>query len=125
MAKPPSGLTPYGRTIWNLDALLHDRFGNRPVYVNYNGSSQGGSFTTHFIDEAHSRYYLFTFATAKGSAFKIAVTSLPPKPVIRPSGGAFPLRIGRAYISCGDRRWLFENSGQGPANWYLFCHATT
>ncbi len=29
----PAGLTSYGRTVWNLDALLHDRFGHRPVYL--------------------------------------------------------------------------------------------
>src|SRR5205823_6295986 len=25
----PRGLTTYGRTVWNLEALLHDTFGNR------------------------------------------------------------------------------------------------
>src|ERR671931_2826313 len=74
-AAPPPGLTTYGRVIWNLDALLHDVFGQRRVYVNYNGAGPGpprGNFSTHFFAMASSRYYIFTFAAAHASAFRLA-----------------------------------------------------
>jgi hypothetical protein len=119
--KPPPGLTGYGRLIWNLDALLHERFGNRPVYVDYPGSSEEGVFSTQFTGEATSRYYIFTFARARGSAFKTERPAKPPRPVIGTAGSSVPLKLGRAFISCGHSQWLFEHTGQGAANWELFC----
>src|SRR5438045_1149526 len=29
LSRSPSGLTVYGQTLWNLEALLHDTFGNK------------------------------------------------------------------------------------------------
>jgi hypothetical protein len=45
---PLAGLTEYGRTVWNLEALLRDRFGNRNVWLDY-GTTQRSpeNFTTH------------------------------------------------------------------------------
>ena len=122
-ARAPSGLTEYGRVVWNLDALLHDTFGNRPVYVNYAASSAPpiGTFSTRFIAEAASRSYTYTFATARGSAFRIRRPSSPPKPKIGGAGWQMPLKIRGGYIYCGANRWLFEHGGQGPANWLLSC----
>lgn len=68
---PPSGLTAYGRTVWNLDALLHDTFGKRTVYLNAKASyaRTPRNFSTKFIDNAHSEYYIRTFANAQVSTF--------------------------------------------------------
>src|SRR5881394_431115 len=66
-ADPPPELTAYGRVIWNLDALLHDVFGRHRVYVNHSARAAPprGDFSTRFIAEAASRYYVFTFAGAR------------------------------------------------------------
>jgi hypothetical protein len=121
---PPSGLTAYGRVIWNLDALLHDVFGHRRVYVNYDAGGAGpprGNFSTRFIAEAASRYYIFTFATARSSAFRAVKPPRPPNAHVGPAGWATPLTLNHLYISCGHGNWLYAHGGQGPANWELFC----
>jgi len=84
-ASPPSGLTPYGRVVWNLDALLHDTFGSRTVYLNARASypRTPANFSTSFIDDAHSRYFIYTFANATGSTFKTVGPTKPPKPADR------------------------------------------
>jgi hypothetical protein len=121
---PPSGLTSYGRTVWNLDALLRERFGHRSVYLNSRNSypRAPGNFSATFIDNAHSGSYLYTFADATGSAFSTTGPTKPPKPVIGGSGGEVPLTVKGAYIYCGGGRWLFEHYGNGPANWQISCH---
>ena len=121
---PPPGLTRYGRVIWNVDALLHDHFGQRRVYVNYAAAGPGppsGDFSTRFFAMAASRYYLFTFARARSSAFRALEPARAPKAHIGPAGWATPLTLNHVYISCGHGRWLYEHGGEGPANWQLFC----
>jgi hypothetical protein len=120
----PPGLTPYGRVIWNLDALLHDHFGQRRVYVNYAAPKPGppaADFSTHFFSMASSRYYLFTFAQARSSAFGALKPARKPDAHIGPAGWATPMTLDRLYISCGHGRWLYEHGGEGPANWQVFC----
>ena len=120
---PPPGLTAYGRVIWNLDALLHDKFGRHTVYVNYSARTAPprGNFSTRFVAEAASRRYIFTFANARSSAFRTTRPSRPPKAYVGAAGWSSPLTLSGAYISCGNGKWLFEHGGQGPANWELFC----
>jgi hypothetical protein len=123
-ARPPAGLTSYGRVIWNLDALLHDVFGQRRVFVNYSGAGPGpprGNFSTHFFAMASSRYYIFTFVAARSSAFRLAKPARKPRNHIGAAGWATPLTVKHSYISCGHGTWLYEHGGEGPANWQLFC----
>jgi hypothetical protein len=80
-----------------------------------------GDFSTRFIAEAASRYYVFTFAGARSSAFRTVMPLRPPKAHIGAAGWATPLTLNHRYISCGHRKWLYEHGGQGPANWLVFC----
>jgi hypothetical protein len=123
VASPPPGLTAYGRAVWNLDALLHDTFGNRQVWLNTLRSypRTPADFSTRPIDLAHSRIVVYTFATAHGSAFKFRRPKHPPKPEIGASGWDALLTIRGAYISCGGDRWLYEHGGEAFANWWVGC----
>lgn len=121
---PPSGLTAHGRIVWNLDALLHDTFGSRAVYLNAKQSYPRSprNFSTRFYGNCCSAYYLFTFANAHGSVLRTVRPPKPPRPIIGGSGYEVPLTIRGAYISCGGNRWLYEHGGSGPANWQISCH---
>jgi hypothetical protein len=122
LADPPRGLTESGRLLWNLEALLHDRFGTKPVYVNYSrGPDHPGNFSTHFLDDARSRYFVYTFAAARHSAFRLIRPATRPKPAVGATGGETPLTLLGAYISCGSGRWLNEHWGSGPENWQINC----
>jgi hypothetical protein len=121
---PPSGLTSYGRTVWNLEALLQDTFGAHSVYRNVRRSwpKTPANFSVVFINNADSAAYLFTFANAHRSAFVTRRPARPPKPLNGASGGEVPLTVNGAYIDCGVGRRLFEHYGNGPANWQISCH---
>ncbi len=124
LAATPPGLTSYGRAVWNLDALLHDTFGQRALYLsipqNYPRSPR--NFSTVSGANCCSAYYLGTFKSARGSAFKLFGPTRTPKPSIGASGGEVPLAIRGSYIYCGGGKWLFEHYGNGPANWQISCH---
>jgi hypothetical protein len=126
-AGPPSGLTSYGRIVWNLDALLHDSFGRRAVYLNRprDFPRSPRNFSTTFRGDCCSVSYVYTFADARGSALSTLRPATPPRPEVGGAGAEMPLTIRGAYISCGRGRWLFEHLrfGSGPANWRLSCHA--
>ncbi len=118
---PPSGLSSYGRVVWNLDALLHDRFGGRPVFENFTRKSQVPVFSTKFIDMATSVPYAYTFATARVSGYKLIRTSSPPKVGTYPSGENVPVAIGTGYISCGNSEWLYQRQGQAAFGGDFWC----
>ena len=121
---PPAGLSKYGRTIWNLDALLRDTFGSRTFYLDAPGNfpHSARNFSTTFRGDCCSAYYLFTFPTARGSAFRTSGPTKPPRPNIGASGYEVPLKIRGSYIYCGSGKWLYEHGGNGPANWQISCH---
>ncbi len=120
---PPAGLTAYGRAVWNLDALLYETFENRRVYLNNRNSypQTPANFSTRGKDLAHSRIVVYTFATARGSAFTLKRPKKPPLPEIGASGWDALLTIRGAYISCGGHKWLFEHGGEAYANWWIGC----
>ena len=127
---PPDRLTPYGLTVWNLDALLADTFVGSDAYQGvkvYRNTRNSwprtpGNFSRTFINNAHSSQYLFTFGGATGSAFQARHPSRPPKSIIGASGGEVPLTVKGRYIDCGGGKWLFEHYGNGPTNWQISCH---
>jgi hypothetical protein len=122
IAAPP-GLTSYGRTVWNLDALLRDSFGQRDTYLSIpaNYPRVPRNFSTVSGANCCSAYYLPTFRDARQSAFRLTGPTRLPKPSIGASGGEVPLTIRRSYIYCGAGKWLFEHYGNGPANWQISC----
>jgi len=122
-AAPPSGLTTYGRAVWNLDALLHDTFGRRQVYLNVRRSypRTPANFSTQSLSLAQSRIVLYTFSDARHSAFTLARPVQPPRPDIGASGWDALLTMRGAYISCGGGKWLYEHGGEALANWWVGC----
>jgi hypothetical protein len=120
---PPPGLTIYGQGVWNLDALLHDTFGLRQVWLNDRPSypKTPANFSTNVIDLAHSRIVVYTFANAHGSTFRLLRPKRAPEPEIGASGWNALLTVNGAYISCGDARWLYEHGGEAYANWWVGC----
>jgi hypothetical protein len=120
---PPPGLTSYGRAVWNLDALLHDYFGARQVWLSARGSypKAPDNFSTHFVAMAGSRFVVYTFANSHGSAFTLVRPKYPPRALIGASGWETPLTLRGSYISCGHAKWLYEHGGEGPANWLVAC----
>jgi hypothetical protein len=121
---PPAGLTAHGRIVWNVDALLHDAFGQRPVYLNakQNYPRSPRNFSTKFTGDCCSAYYIYTFSNAHGSTLRMIRPMKPPRPNIGVAGYEVPLTIRGAYIYCGGNKWLFEHGGNGPANWQITCH---
>jgi hypothetical protein len=110
----PRGLTTYGRTVWNLEALLHDTFGSRQVCMHlrtYSFGSTCGSF-------ADDGYWRYTFASARHSRFRLVRRKSPPA-----LGNVQPLRVRGLYVFCGDfpsvgyypyrstRKWLVLQHG--------------
>lgn len=98
---PPPGLTPSGRLLWNLEALLRDTFGPR-----YRGCLRAltrytETFTTdHYCathDAAATMYYSFAYAKPTRSAFHLVERTFPT--------GAFgnypePVRVENNYVAC-------------------------
>ena len=111
-ASPPPGLSAQGRLLWNLDALLHDHFGPRPVYVSFaDPFGRPDAFSSKFISEASSAWYTFTFSRARGSAFRIERPSHPPKLESWDKGARIPMTLAGGFISCGRGLWIFMETG--------------
>lgn len=96
----PLRLTTYGQLVWNLDALVRDVFGKRPVCLLH---------ALHRLSPAacsasgqRRSVYRTTFDRAEGSGLRLRKTATAP----RLRGRALPLSLGRKYVSCGPRRWV-------------------
>jgi len=117
---PPSltgYLTPNGKVIWNLDALINDTYGARTdcwddkefnvFAVGHDGDCPAP--TARYQD------WVFTFLNARDSDFRLVARSRPP-----PTGVTdVPVRVDRHYISCPDPEysgpgWLVYGGGGGP-----------
>jgi hypothetical protein len=94
------GLTAQGQLVWNLDALVRDTFGSRPVCLRYAGTQL--SLAGCSAAAPRRTEYRTTFIGAEGSRFRLSDRSTPPA-----LGARAPLlRIRTSYISCGTKRWL-------------------
>ena len=118
-SNPPQGLTAYGRTVWNIDALLHDRFGKRDVWIDFIGNYP--NFSIKFVDLAQSIPWAYTFGAARRSAFRAVRTRRPPGIANFTTGSDVPMRIEGAYISCGRGTWLYQRSGQDYPGGDMYC----
>ena len=121
-----SSLTPNGRVIWNLDALLNDTFGDRTdcydaEHVAIFSVSRGG-----YCPAPAARYeeYVFTFLNARGSQFYLVKLAKAPNTGVTNS----PLTVDGRYVACPDGEyhhgregWLVEGGGAGP-NGYFWCN---
>jgi hypothetical protein len=126
---PPAlaqALTPNGRVLWNLDALLNDTFGNR-VECYRSGANQIFSVSHGAYcpgDSASVQQYVFTFLNASHSEFKLVRLSKFPNT----GATSGPLRVGALFVSCpggeyhhGGRGWLVRGGGAGP-NGEFWCN---
>src|SRR5918992_2505760 len=96
----PVGLTAQGQLLWNLDALVRDTFGSRPVCLRYAGTQL--SLAGCSAAAPRRTAYRLTFIGAEGSRFRLSDRSTPPA-----LGARAPLlRLRTSYISCGTQRWL-------------------
>lgn len=96
----PVGLTAQGQLVWNLDALVRDTFGSRPVCLRYAGTQL--SLAGCSAAAPRRTAYRPTFIGAEGSRFRLSDRSTPPA-----LGARAPLlRVRTSYISCGTQRWL-------------------
>lgn len=121
-ARPPAGLTEKGRTLWQLEALLHDTFGDKEVWLQYSDVGRPRNFSTQTTALCCGGSYGYTFRTARGSRFRLLRPNRPPVPNLGASGGEVPLKANGAYIYCGSGLWLYEHVGNGPAIWHISCH---
>ena len=119
---PPAGLTEYGQTLWNLEALLHDTFGRKQPNLQLGDFGKPEDFSLAFRGDCCSAYFLYTFKNARRSSFQLLRVQKPPPSLVGVSGAEVPLTIRGAYIYCGGGDWLYVHEGNGPANWQLSCH---
>jgi hypothetical protein len=119
---PPHGLTAYGHLIWELDALLHDNFGEHTVYLRYGTATLPGKFTRNLVPDAVGGTYSYTFADASHSVLKLKRPKHPPK-IVTPAASLYsdPLTISSKYISCGRNLWLYSDGDAGQANLLYAC----
>jgi hypothetical protein len=106
LAAPPHGLTASGRLLWEFDALLHDRFGSRPVCMSLR---HGG---LDFVDTPCAPLAVYapywpTFANARKSAFHVSdfrAVGFGNYPV--------PVLIGGHGVACDqlEQRFLVEQA---------------
>ena len=62
-------LSPDGRLLWQLEALLQDTFGSAEFYLHYEGDV--ARFDTRFTGGCCSESWTFTFADARGSQLRL------------------------------------------------------
>jgi hypothetical protein len=108
-------LTPNGQTIWNLDALVNDTFGDRaPCWdgkeLNIFAVARGGE-----CPSPAARYapYVFTFLGARDSTFHLVSRSSPPNTGVTTD----PVRVNGHYVSCPQPQypgqgWLVYGGGE-------------
>jgi hypothetical protein len=119
---PPAGLTPYGHVVWNFDALLHDTFGSVRVWRTYVGEIP--NFSAKPGRSSIPVPYVYTFATARHSAFRAVRAHHPPRIGNYATGSNAPVKVGGAYISCGSGKWLYLRNGQPFEGGDMWCSKT-
>jgi hypothetical protein len=119
-------VTAYGHDTWELDALLHDTFGNRPVYLRLGNPYYNtlNDFTTTHVAAKSGGLFAYTFATASHSTFKLAKPARPPAFFHGDTESWEPFTVGGAYISCPHGLWLYEPEGEPNENQFVTCEAS-
>jgi hypothetical protein len=103
----PAGLSAYGRLVWNLDALVHDRYGRAHVCMRVQAFAIHRCASANFNDGD----YRATFASASHSSFSAVARSSNPLRLVN----VVPITIGGRYIRCAASRWLGITNA--PAGW--------
>ena len=117
LSGPPSGLTVYGQTLWNLEALLHDTFGNKTTCLR----ARDYAFASATCgDLAHYGYWKNIFVGAQHSRFKLVRHAHPPA-----LGNVAPITVRGLYVSCGRFPVAFAplaREGSKTRRWLVVLH---
>ena len=114
---PPPGLTVYGQTLWNLEALLHDTFGNKTTCLRLRDYA---FVSTTCGDLADYGYWKNMFAGARHSHFKLVRLARPPA-----MGNVGVITIKGLYVSCGRFPVAFAalvHEGSRTRRWLVVLH---
>jgi hypothetical protein len=116
-AGPPPRLTVYGQTLWNLEALLHDTFGNKRSCLRL----RDYAFVSATCgDLAHYGYWKNIFVGAGHSRFKLVRLARPPA-----MGNVAVITVKGLYVSCGRFPVAFAplaNQGSHTRRWLVALH---
>jgi hypothetical protein len=116
MGGPPAGLTVYGQTLWNLEALLHDTFGNKSTCLRWRDYA---FVSTTCGDLAHYGYWKNVFVGARHSRFKLVRLARPPA-----MGNVWVVTMKGRYVSCGSLPGWGALAGEGSRTrrWLVAVH---
>jgi hypothetical protein len=96
-SRPPKGLTTYGKTIWELDALLHDTFGDGASPCLRQGPYAADNFTRRCGSLAETPRWEDLFKSASHSRFTLVRLKRAPA-----LGNVVPVAINGRYVFCGS-----------------------
>jgi len=112
---PSRGLTVYGQTLWNVEALLHDTFGNKTTCLR----RRDYAFVSRTCgDLADYGYWKNIFVGARHSRFKLVRLAHPPA-----MGNVAVITINGRYVSCGRFPTAFAPlAGSRTRKWLVVLH---
>jgi hypothetical protein len=117
VSRPPAGLTVYGQTLWNVEALLHDTFGNKTTCLRL----RDYAFVSRTCgDLADYGYWKNIFVGARHSRFKLVRLAHPPA-----MGNVGVITVKGLYVSCGRFPTAFAGlAGEGSRTrrWLVVLH---
>jgi hypothetical protein len=113
---PREPLSVYGRTLWNLEALLHDTFGRRTTCIRW---SDYALVSASCGDLAHYGYWQDIFVAARHSSFKLVRRAHPPA-----MGNVRVVTMNGRYVSCGTLPgWgALAHEGSATVRWLVVVH---
>jgi hypothetical protein len=114
---PPSGLSVYGQTLWNLEALLHDTFGTNTTCLRLRDYAFVSATCGDLADYG---YWKTIFAGAHHSKFKLVRLASPPA-----MGNVAVITIKGLYVSCGRFPVAFAplaHEGSKTRRWLVVLH---
>ena len=106
----------YGNTVWNLEALLHDTFGNKTVCLRWRDYNFVSATCGDLADYG---YWQDMFVGARHSTFKLVHLSHPPA-----MGNVGLVRVKGLYVSCGTLPgWgSLAHTGSKTVRWLVVVH---
>jgi hypothetical protein len=114
-SRPPTGLTIYGQTIWQLEALLHDTFGRAQVCLDL----RRHSFVSSCGSFADYGYWRYTFAQARHSRFKLVRRRRPPF-----VANVLLLKVRGLYVYCGNFPSVGYDAYRSTRKWLVLQHGS-
>ncbi len=79
------------------------------------------NFTSNFVPVAFGGIYIYTFADASDSTFKLTKPLQPPKPIRVNGLSDEPLTLRGNHIACGHNQWLYDDGPTASANEFAGC----